>query len=144
MIVLACAAAVLAGTELVARRQLVPLGWWLVATAPAEASTLLVANWREHVSRSYGNGLITATALLLSGLVVATLRLVVHEESGLARAGFAAVVVSTVTLDILALVVTWSHSPPEEASRALLSLVFLTLLLYAATPVAQRVSDHGV
>jgi hypothetical protein len=140
MIVLAGAAAVLSGAHLVARRQLVPLGWWVAATAPAEAITLLVANWREHVSRAYADGLITATTLLLSGLAVATLRLVLHEDSGVARRGFAALVACTVALDVLALVVTWSHSLPDDALRALLSLVFLTLLLYVLTPLAQRLS----
>src|SRR5207248_1187064 len=44
------AAAALAGLELIERRQLVPLGWWILATAPGEAVTLIVANWKEHVS----------------------------------------------------------------------------------------------
>jgi hypothetical protein len=45
-----------------------------------------------------------------------------------------------VVLDVLALVVTWVGSLPGDALRALLSLVFLTLLLALVTPLAQRFS----
>jgi hypothetical protein len=140
MIALAAAAAAFAGLELVERGRLVPLGWWVLVTAPAEAVTLLVANWREHVSQNYASGLITATVFLLSGLVVATLRLLVREGSRAGRAGFAAVTATTIALDVLALVVTWTHSLPQAALRGLLSLVFATLLLYLLTPLVQRSS----
>jgi hypothetical protein len=138
MIVLTAATGALAGLGLVARRELAGLGWWVALTAPAEAATLLAANWQEHVSEAYGSGLVTATLLLLSGLTVATLRLLVRLDSAAGRRGFAAVVLSTLTLDVLALVVTWTHSLPGPALSALLSLVLLTVLLYLLTPLVQR------
>ena len=140
MIALASAAAVLAGLELVGRRKHVALGVVVAASAPAEAAVLLAANWREHVSEPYASGLVTATVFLLAGLVVATLALLVREGSRTGRAGFVAVSSTTAAATVLSLVVTWSRSLPGEALTALLSLVFVTLLLYAATPVAQRLS----
>jgi hypothetical protein len=136
--VLAGGGAALAGLELVRRRRLVPLGWWLVASAPAEAGLLLAANWRTHVDPTVASGLVTATTLLLSGLVVGTLALLVDDRAPLGRLGLTAVAGCTVVVDALALVATWADSLTGEGLRALISLVFLTLLLYAATPLAQR------
>jgi hypothetical protein len=139
-ILLAAGVATLAGRELVERRRLAALGWALVATAPAEAALLLAANWREHVSRGYANVLVTATVLLLSGVVAGPLALVARRDSRAGRRGLAAVGACLVALDTVALVSTWTGSLPAESLRALLSLVFLTLLLALVTPLAQRLS----
>ena len=47
----------------------------MLLTAPLEAVALLAANWQEHVSDLHKSTLITCAALLLSGLVIASLRL---------------------------------------------------------------------
>jgi hypothetical protein len=138
MIVLAAAAAALAGAELVSRRRLTVLGRCVLAGAPAEAALLLAANWREHVSEPYARVLVTATLFLLSGLLVAMLGLLADPGSRAGRRGFAAVATCVGALDVLALVVIWSRSLPGEALRALLSLVFLTLVLSVLTPLVQR------
>jgi hypothetical protein len=138
MIALAAGTAALAGLELVARRRLVPLGFGVLVTAPAEAATLLAANWQAHVDRTVANGLVTATVFLLSGLAVSTLALVVEGRSAVGRLGLAAVAGSTAILDVLALAITWTGSLPGEALRALLSLVFLTIVLYLLTALAAR------
>jgi hypothetical protein len=140
MVVLAAAVALVAGSELVARGRLVLVAWAMIASAPLEAGVLLAANWREHASRPFGNVLVTATLFLLSGIVVALLALVADRTSPLGRRGLRTLCAGVVVLDVLALVVTWVGSLPGDALRALLSLVFLTLLLALVTPLAQRFS----
>jgi hypothetical protein len=139
-IVLAAALALLCGLELSARRRLVVLGHTVTAAAPVEAAVLLAANWREHASGWFAHVLVTATVLLLSGIVVAGLALVADRRSPVGRRGFRAVCAAVLVLDVLSLVVTWSGSLPGEALRALLSLVVLTLVLALGTPLAQRLS----
>jgi CDP-diglyceride synthetase len=140
MIVLAASLAVVAGWELVARDRLAVLGWAVVASAPFDAGLLLAANWREHASRSFGGVLVTTTLFLLSGIVVSLVALVADARTRLGRRGFRAVCACIALLDVLALVVTWSGSLPGEALRALIALVFLTLVLALVTPLAQRLS----
>jgi hypothetical protein len=140
MVVLAAAVALVAGSELVARGRLVLVAWAMIASAPLEAGVLLAANWREHASRPFGNVLVTATLFLLSGIVVALLALVADRTSPLGRRALRTLCAGVVVLDVLALVVTWVGSLPGDALRALLSLVFLTLLLALVTPLAQRFS----
>lgn len=140
VIVLTSACAALAGAELIERRQLVVLGWWVALTAPVEAVALLFANWQEHVGEEYADGLITATAFLLTGLVVSTLRLLVRERSPLVLALFAAAALVAAAIDVLAVVLTWSTQAPDAALSALLALIVVTLLLYALTPLAQHLT----
>jgi len=138
MILLAAGLAAAAGLELVARERLARFGRALVVAAPVEAALLLAANWREHASRGFGNVLVTATVLLLSGIVVGVVALVADRRVRAGRIGLGAVATCALVIDVLALVVTWSGTFPGEALRALLSLVFLTLLLSLLTPLAQR------
>jgi hypothetical protein len=138
MIALAAGAAALAGLQLVARRRLVALGWSVAVASPAEAATLLAANWQAHVDRTVASFVVTATVLLLSGLAVSTLALLVDGRAPVGGLGLAAVAASTAVIDVLALVITWAGSLPGEALRALISLVFLTILLYLLTVLAAR------
>ncbi len=140
VIALMCLAAALAGSELIARRRLSLLGWWMLATAPAELVTLLVANWKEHVSLDYANGLVTATVLLLSGLVVATLRLIVDIQAPAVVATFSSVVLATLVLDVLAIVLVWAHATPDVALRTMLALIVVIVVLYLLTPIVHRFS----
>jgi hypothetical protein len=140
VILFVCAAAALSGQELIDRRRLLPLAWWMLLTAPAQFATLLVANWKEHVSADYANGLVTAALFLLSGLVVATLRLIVSVETPAVVATFSAVVLSTIALDVLAIVLIWSRTTPDAALRALLALIVVIIVLYLLTPIVQRLS----
>ena len=133
MILLASATAALAGLALVARGDLVPLGWLVLLAAPVEAGTLLAANWQEHVGETHAAVLVTLTVFLLAGLAVSTLRLLAGPSLG-----FRLVAATTAALVVLGLAVVWTHSLPPEALTAILSLVFLTVLLYSSALVARH------
>lgn len=140
VIAFVCVSAALAGLELIDRRQLLPLGWWVLLTAPAELVTLLVASWKDSVSSSYADGIVTTVLFLLSGLVVATLRLIVRREAPAVIAAFSVVVLATAALDVLGLVLIWAKQAPDPALRALLVLIVVTIVGYVLTPIVQRLA----
>lgn len=140
VVTLLAVAAALAGLELLERRQLVPVGLAVIALAPAELVVLLVANWREGVSGTLANGEVTAVLLLLSGLVVSSLRLLVRARSIAVATSFGVVVVAVAALNVIALPMIWADAAPDPWLQALLALALVTAVGYVATPIAQRLS----
>jgi hypothetical protein len=138
VIVLTASCAAFAGLELLHRRQLVPLGWWVLLTAPLEAGALLAANWQEHVSDLHKSTLITCATLLLSGLVVSSLWLLVDARVAAALAVFWTMAATTLAVDVLALVVTWRRATPDPATSVMLALIAATIVLFALAPLVQR------
>jgi hypothetical protein len=143
VILLAAGSSMLAAAELIRRRRLGLFAWWVLLTAPIDAATLLVANWKDHVSELYARGLVTATVLLLAGLIVVTMRLFVRLELPIGWAAFSAEVLFTAVLVVLALVLTWAGSTPDGAVRVLLGLIAVVLVLYAGAPIAQSLASRS-
>lgn len=143
VIVFTSGAAALAGLELVHRRQLRLLGWITLATAPAEAVTLLVADWKEHISVTYANGLVMTALILFAGLVVSTLRLIVDLSRPAVLVLFSSVCLCTAALVGLGVPLIWVAHAPDAAIRTLLVLVVLVMIGYALTPVVQRITHHA-
>lgn len=142
VILFACGAAALAGNELRHRGQLEPLGWALLAVAPACAVTLLVADWKHDISTTYANGLFTASLVLLAGLAVSTLRLVVDLATPATLVLFTGVALCSGALVGLGIPLIWIAHVSDAALKALLVLLVLVVLGYAATPVAQRLTHR--
>jgi hypothetical protein len=140
VILFSCGAAALAGNELVHREQLRPFGWAVLAVAPACAITLLVADWKQHISTTYGKGLLSAALVLLAALAVSTLRLVVDVETPATLVLFTGVTLCSAALVGLGVPLIWIAHVPDAALKALLVLIVLVLLGYAATPVVQRLT----
>ncbi len=139
-----CGGAVLAGLELLNRRTLVPLGWAVLATAPAEGAALVVAEWKEHISTHFANGVVTAVLFLLSGLVVSTLRLIVSLDRPAVLVVFVGVVACTIALDALATPLIWVSNAPDSGLRVVLGLIVLTVVGYAVAPIVQRFSRSNL
>lgn len=139
-----CGGAVLAGLELLNRRMFGPLGFAVIATAPAEGATLVVAEWKEHISASFANGVVTAVLFLLSGLVVSTLRLIVSLDRPAVLVVFVGVVACTIALDALATPLIWVSNAPDSGLRVVLGLIVLTVVGYAVAPIVQRFSRSNL
>ncbi len=139
-ILFVCGAAALAGLELVHRRQLRLLGWTVLAAAPAEAVTLLVADWKESISGTYANGLVMTGLILFAGLVASTLRLIVDLSRPAVLVLFTSVCLCTAALVGLGVPLIWVAHAPDAAVRTLLALIVLVLIGYALTPVVQRLT----
>lgn len=135
-------ATTLAGIELAHRRQLLPLGWVAVVVAPACTVTLLIADWKHDVSTTYGRGLVTAGVILLATLAVTTLRLVVDLQTPATFVLFTGVALCSAALVALGVPLIWMDDAPDGAVKAVLVLVVLVVLGYAATPVVQRATHR--
>ena len=135
-------AAALAAWELLHRRQLRPLGWLVLATAPVETVTLLIADWKQAVSMTYANGLFTAVLFLLAGIIVTTLRLIVQLDRPLVIVFFVSELVLTVALLGMATPMIWIADVPDAALRGLLVVIVLVLVGYVLTPVVQRLTHR--
>jgi hypothetical protein len=142
VILFTCGATALAGNELVHRGQLRAFGWAVLAIAPACAVTLLIADWKHDVSTTYGNGLLSAGLLLLAALAVSTLRLVVDLETPATLVLFTGVALCSAALVGLGVPLIWIAHVPDAALKALLVLIVLVVLGYAATPVVQRLTHR--
>lgn len=142
VILFTCGATALAGNELIHRGQLRLLGWVVLAVAPACAVTLLIADWKNNISTTYANGLLTAGLVLLAGLAVSTLRLVVDLTTPETLVLFTGVALCSAALVGLGVPLIWIPHVPDEALKALLVLIVVVVLGYAATPVVQRLTHR--
>jgi hypothetical protein len=119
VIIFTCGATALAGNELVHRAQLRPLGWTVLAVAPACAVTLLIADWKHDISETYGKCLLTAGLVLFTGVAFCSAALLA-----------------------LGVPLIWIAHVPDAALKTLLVLIVLVVLGYAATPVVQRLTHR--
>ena len=142
VILFACGSTALAGSELVHRRQLRPVGWAALLVAPACAVTLVIADWKHDISTTYAKGLLSAAVVLFAALAVSTLRLVVDLETPATLVLFTGVALCAAALVGLGVPLIWIAHAPDAAVKALLVLMVLVLLGYAATPVVQRLTHH--
>jgi hypothetical protein len=141
---LLCGGTFLAGFCVLEQGLLSPYGWPAAAIAPPALALFLVGVWAESVWRgeeeTFGKGVLTALALVITALVVASTRLL---------AGRAALPVAVVAFafDALALGAIWSTSADEVvedrasvelALRWLDALFALLVAGFLAAPLAAR------
>ena len=139
---LACGGTFLAGLRVLEDWLLSPYGWPAAVIAPPALALFLVGVWGESVwsgeEETFGRGVLTALALVVTALVVAVAR-------QLAGRAVLPVAVVALAFDALALGAIWSTST-EEASggevalavRWLDALFALLVASFLAAPLAVR------
>jgi hypothetical protein len=147
-----CGACATAGLRLLERRRADPLGWLAVAVAAASAVVFPVGiwwldGWVKH-SEALGKVVSTALVLLITTLVLASLRLIRPPRSRLAFGFVTAAVLCAVGIDALALAKIWSLSRSDTASatgsagaRVMLALGIVGVLAFLLTPLADRLEQ---
>jgi hypothetical protein len=144
-----CGACATAALRLLERRSGDPLGWLAVAVAAASAVVFPVAiwwldGWIRH-SELLGKLVSTALVLLISTLVLASLRLVRPPGSRFAFGLVTVAALCAIGIDALALAKIWSVTREDTASatgsagaRVMLVLGILGVLAFLLTPLADR------
>lgn len=144
---LLCGGAALAGLMLLERRQLVPFALAAIAAAPVQFGLAAVAIWNDDVvHETYAKALMSAFLLLVSTLIVATLRLLLAASLRPVWIVFLAVAALAAAGDVLGLVGIWSTGPDEVADsdlvddggRALIAIFTLVVVGYLAGPLLER------
>jgi len=144
---LLCGGAALAGLMLLERRQLVPFALAAIAAAPVAFGLAAVAIWNDDVvHETYAKALMTAFLLLVSALIVATLRLVLDASLRPVWIVFLAVAAVAAAGDVLGLIGIWRTGPDEigesdlvdDGGRALIGLFCLVVVGYLVAPVLER------
>jgi hypothetical protein len=146
-----CGSCATAGLRLLERRLTDPLGLLAVAVGPVSFGVVAVGiwwldGWREH-GETLGKVVATALVLLISTLVLATLRLMGRPRSRLSLALFALACLCAVGIDGLALAKIWSLAPTEgdnssvagsAGARLMLALGVVGVLAFLLTPLADK------
>ena len=144
---LLCGAVAVVGARLLERRQLMLYALATLVLAAASFALITVAIWNDDiVGERYGKPLLTALLLIVSPLVVSTLRLLVDRRLRPVWLIFGTVVTLVAAADLLAVVGIWRTAPEEagesdlvdDGTRALVALFGLTVVGYLAAPLVQR------
>ncbi len=144
---LLCGGAALAGLMLLERRQLVPFALAAIVVAPVQFGLAAVAIWNDDVvHETYAKALMTAFLLLVSTLIVATLRLLLAASLRPVWIVFLAVAGLAAAGDVLGLVAIWSTGPDElgdsdlvdDGGRALIAIFTLVVVGYLVGPLLER------
>jgi hypothetical protein len=146
-----CGSCATAGLRLLERRLVDPLGWLAVVVGAVSFAVVAVGiwwldGWREH-GETLGKVVASALVVLISTLVVATLRLVRPPRSRFAFALFVLACLCAVGIDGLALAKIWSLAPTERdnssaagsaGARLMLAFGIVGVLAFLLTPLAER------
>ena len=144
---LLCGGVALAGVRLIERAQLLVYALANLALAALGFALFAVAIWNDDiVGERYGKALLTALLLLVSALVVSTLRLLVDRSVRPAWLAFLAVAAFVVAADLIALVGIWRTGSNEvgesdlvdDGTRALIAFFALAVVGYLVAPLVQR------
>ncbi|MBA3365075.1 MAG: hypothetical protein H0U03_04715 [Actinobacteria bacterium] len=144
---LLCGGAALTGLMLLERLQMVPLALAAILAAPVQFGLAAVAIWNDDVvDERYAKVLMTAYLLLVSTLIVATLRLLLDASLRPVWVVFLAVAALAAAGDILGLVGIWRTGLDEvggsdlvdDGGRALIGLFCLVVVGYLLAPLLQR------
>jgi hypothetical protein len=147
---LLCAGALLAGVRMLERERRSPFGWTSVALPLPALILFAVAAWSESVwdrwGETFGKTVLTAFFLLVSAIVLTTLRLLSDTRQPVVRWLVVAVTALVVVANAVWLGSLWPTSPDEvgdserveTGARWLVAIFALVVAGYVATPLVDR------
>ena len=145
---LLCGAALLAGLRLLEQRTFFLFGATLAAAAPVAFVLFALPIWdHDRETLRWGQIVLSTLFLILSGLILASLRLAVEARDRIVLAVVFAVALALAVVDAIALYYIWSFPEGEEGTpgslvdyggRLLVALFVLAVLGYLLAPIVER------